>query len=377
MAAQASAMALAITGLGMVSPLGLDASTSCAAARAGLNRAAPLPGFQLYSEGSWGHVGVAGHALREFAGGFEGFGKFVRLGSGALQDLIRSAALQNGDWARTALCVALPSGYFESEHARAPDITLENPAAAAELHETLKNSLLNRLCDLCSLPIPSAHRVMLFEDQVGFARGLQYAAQLLSRGEVDRCIVGGIDACTESTYLAAAHYFNALKSEAQPMGFQPGEAAAFLLLEPATARSDRVQGYIRAAAVSTEAVTRCSRKPALGMGLAECIDACVEVSSRNPAAPGWAIADLNGDAYRANDWGYALVRLVGKHAWLGSAPLTTPAESFGETGAAHGPIAACMAVRAFARRYAPARDALVWLSSYAGGRGAFLVSPAA
>lgn len=375
-AVEGSAMKLAITGIGMVSPLGLDAPTSCASARAGLVRAAPLDSFKLYSEGAWADVGVVGHALREFASGFAGLGKLVRLGSGALTDLLETYPLAPDDISNTGLCVALSSGYFQIELAQDPESLVEDRSAPEAFREPLTQHLLDRICDLCAIGVPSANRSLIFEDQSGFARALQYAWRALSSGRFERCIVGGIDACTDAEFLAGANHFNALKTEDQPAGFQPGEAAAFLLVETvamASKHGSRVLAWIDAAAIGKEEITRCSRKPALGIGLTETIDACLNILAE-PSALGWTIADLNGDVFRANDWGYAATRLAARGRRIGALPATIPAESFGEIGAAHGAVASCMAVRAYARRYAPAHQALVWLASYDGGRGAFVIS---
>jgi 3-oxoacyl-[acyl-carrier-protein] synthase-1 len=319
---RAEAMSMAVTGIGMVSPLGLDAETSCAAARAGLSRAAPLDSFKLYSKSAWADVGVTGHSVREFAGGFEGFGKLVRLGSGALGDLLRRAEQSTSqDGSRTAFCVALPSGYLQSTQERDPKASQPEEPFQSFL-QTLTDSLLPRLCELATLPVPAANQGMVFQDQAGFARGLMHAWHLLSAGKVDRCILGGIDACTDSRYLTAAHHFNVLKTEEQPAGFQPGEGAAFVMLESAAAalaRGAPIAGCIEAAAIGTDPIQRCSGKPALGVGLAQTIAACMQARPPEPDV-GWMIADLNGDAFRANDWGYAQSRLIAEFPQLGGMP---------------------------------------------------------
>jgi 3-oxoacyl-[acyl-carrier-protein] synthase-1 len=368
---------LAVSGIGMVSSLGLDAPTGCAAARAGLSRAAPLDAFALYSEAEWGNVGVVGHAAREFTRGFEGFGKLVRLGSGALSDLLQGTSLQPEEWQRAALCVAASSSYFESEAARRPDANRETATAAAQLAQAVQSDLLARLCALHRLDIDSTRRFVFRGDQAGFCHALLHAQQLLAEGVADRCIVGGIDALTEAPVLDAAHRFHVLKTEHQAAGFQPGEAAAFVLVEPAAtaqAAGRPVLARVTAVAVGRETVARHADEPALGVGLAATVSACLRARPEAATSVGWMLGDLNGDAFRANDWGHALVRLLPEHPQLGDCPMTLPAEAFGELGAAAGPVGLCMAVRAFARGYAPAPSALAWLTSYNGARGAYLVS---
>jgi 3-oxoacyl-[acyl-carrier-protein] synthase-1 len=376
MAPSALAIHLAVSGIGMLSSLGLDAATSCASARAGLSRAAPLDAFQLYSDADWGNVGVTGHAAREYTRGFEGFGKLVRLGSGALADLLRTTPLQAVEWPRTALCVTVSSAYFETAAACLPEAGAEAAAALADLSQAVRNALLARVCTLNRVDCNPSLQFLFIDDQAGFCHALLKAQQLLADGLADRCIVGGIDALTEGATLAAAHQFHALKTEAQAAGFQPGEAAAFVLIESAAgaqAAGRPVLAQMVAAAVGLDPIGRAGTEPAVGIGLAGTMAECLRASPDHAPHVGWMLGDLNGDAFRANDWGYALVRLMPEHPSLGDCAMTLPAESFGELGAATGPVSVCMAVRGFARRYAPSSTAMAWLSSYSGSRGAFII----
>src|SRR5215213_5861605 len=68
---------LVVTGLGMVSGLGLDVETSCAAARAGFSGAAQLS-FTLINPLTNDPEPVIGHQV-PFTVGFEGFGRLLRL----------------------------------------------------------------------------------------------------------------------------------------------------------------------------------------------------------------------------------------------------------------------------------------------------------
>ena len=370
------ATSFAVKAIGMVSALGPDAATSCAAARAGISRATPIEAFQLYSEEDWGNVGVIGHAANAVARGFEGFGKLVQLASGALVDLLSSHPIPVDEWPRIAICLAIPSAYFQAELMAAQGMTDGERDRAAEQIGLMLSSLVGRVCQLNSIPVNPSAQFLFAEDQCGFAHGLAKAEELLGAGAFDRCIVGGVDACTEGAAMAAAHHFNVLKAGEQASGYMPGEAAGWVMVESGNAAvgaSPGVLAWIDAVAEAFETVDRTSPKPAIGIGLAAAIMQCLAQSPAVAADVGWLIGDLNGDAFRANDWGYALSRLVSDHPWLGRSPLVLPAESFGEVGAAAGPVATCVAVRAFARGYAPAPTALVWLASYRGQRAAFLI----
>ncbi|MEY4766818.1 MAG: hypothetical protein RI907_3491 [Pseudomonadota bacterium] len=369
----ADRLGLAITGLGMVTPLGLDAVTSCAAARAGISRAAPLSSFKLYDEEAWDEVGVTGHALHLYAKGFEGFGRLVRLGQGALDDLLHATPLTPEQAARTGLCVATGSAFFQAERARQPGADTAQTQADREQLALVREQLLQRLVAHTRLPLPQAQCHMLADDQCGLVLALFKAREMLVAGLVDRVIVGGVDACTDGSFMSAAHQFQALKSDAQPAGFQPGEAAAFLLIEPAAvagARGAAPLAHVLAASWVKDAAKRTLPQPAVGVGLSQAMRACLSQTAWPATAPDWLLGDLNGDVFRGNDWGYALVRLKAEHPMMGDVPQTLPAEHFGELGAATGAVAVAMAVRAQARRYAPGPKAMVWLSAYNGSRAA-------
>lgn len=54
--------------------------------------------------------------------------------------------------------------------------------------------------------------------------------------------------------------------------------------------------------------------------------------------------------------------------------LVIPAESFGETRAAYGYVASCMALHSFGRGQQPSGSLLVWAAADNGGRGSFILT---
>src|SRR5687767_8390419 len=97
---------LVVTGLGMVSGLGLDVATSCAAARAGLSGAGQLS-FTLINPLTNDPEPVIGHQV-PLAVGFEGFGRLLRLAQLAVQDLRRTTDLHSLDAERCLIVAVLP-----------------------------------------------------------------------------------------------------------------------------------------------------------------------------------------------------------------------------------------------------------------------------
>jgi 3-oxoacyl-[acyl-carrier-protein] synthase-1 len=202
------------------------------------------------------------------------------------------------------------------------------------------------------------------------------AAMRMQSGELDRCIVGGVECCFEPRFLAACAKKALLKTAVSPVGFMPGEAAAFFLLEDvgkARARRAMISAHLGGASVVRGQSHRFSDDPPLGRAIHQAVQGAL--TQRPPAerAVAFVLGDLNGDEHRAMEWGHALVRLNAEFG-LGTAPLWLPALSFGETGAATGALSVCLAARAFDRGYAPGGTALVWLLSESGAAAAFTLS---
>jgi 3-oxoacyl-[acyl-carrier-protein] synthase-1 len=374
---------LAVTALGMISSLGHSVVTSCAAARAGLTRASQLDTFSINSDSSadWGPVPVVGHSVAAFAEGFEGIGKLVRLGSAALADLIEYAGLRKEDLGHAGIYLNLPSGYHQAAAlasrgaAGADDAGAESPEGVDEVKEFCRTALARRLGELNGIQLP-AETPVLFGDHAGIAAAIWDVARRLETGERDFYILGGIDSCVETPFLRAVSELGLLKDEEHPAALMPGEAAAFVLLEPlhrARARGARIEAVLEGANVTAESCHRASGEPSVGVALAAAIGTTLEELAEKGRDVGLIVGDLNGDAWRAAEWGYAIVRLTQQYPWLRDQPQWYPATSFGEVGAASGVVAICMAARAFARNYARTDRVLVWLSSDDGRKGSFSV----
>jgi 3-oxoacyl-[acyl-carrier-protein] synthase-1 len=86
------------------------------------------------------------------------------------------------------------------------------------------------------------------------------------------------------------------------------------------------------------------------------------------------ICDMNGEPYRGNEFGFARLRSSGRFA--AGSEFDTPADCWGDVGAASGPLFAILAAFAARKRYAPGPLTLLWASSQGGGRAAALLQAA-
>lgn len=373
---------LVVTAIGMTTSLGLDSVDACAAARAGLVRLSEIntlnaaidPRFAKEALGLDGLPPFVGHLAPVVGAGYSGLAKLLALSKSALAELLFHAAIPRDQWSRVGLCVNLSDGYFQSNFGdSAEPLGDEAPASFEEEWVATVEALPSRLCADHDLPIPVDARVAIAGGRVGLVSLLQRAAAAIQRGSIDRCIVGGVESCVEPTALHAYAAAGVVKTADNPAGFLPGEAAAFLLLErPAHANRDRIT--LRVAGFSQTNDVPYLRSDAVpsGRGIA---DAVTEALAQRESAGDWprlVVADLNGTEGRAADWGSALVQLRARFGEL-AFDVWLPALSFGETGAAAGPLAVCMIYRATDRQYAPGANALITLASEDGGRAAVVL----
>ena len=102
-----------ITGLGLVTAVGHETETACAALRAGIQRLRPLPITAFDPDVQEAPVLGATPAL--LLDGFVGSGSFVRLGQLVFEDLVRFAGLPSdaGFWRSTGLAWCFPEITYE------------------------------------------------------------------------------------------------------------------------------------------------------------------------------------------------------------------------------------------------------------------------
>ena len=333
--------------MGMVSSLGPDALTSCAAFRAGLVRLRPLE-VQLRDDDLMECVPLVGHATFGIAEGYTGLGRIARLGLAALKDLLRSTGRL--DWSRSGLYVALSDDFHLAEASKL-STTSQSPDLAEEMADfleykksKLRTQLLPLLGKLAELTIPAANQALAFTGTVGFVALLRHACERLDCDGLDRVVIGGVDSLLETDQLEACHRLGCLKSPSSAGGLIPGEMAAFLLLEKRAdaTRSQRIHLPVSGLAEAKEPFNRLAEDPPLGRALAASLGQTVRGCGADAGSKGLLIGDLNGDPYRATDWGHAIVRLKGEFPWF-DPPLLYPAAGFGDAGCANSAAAACVA----------------------------------
>lgn len=200
-------------------------------------------------------------------------------------------------------------------------------------------------------------------------------ASLLAQGHRETlCVVGGVDSYLTADTLEWMDDLRLLKSSTNRNGFPPGEAAGFCLLTTATMARDlglKPLAQIESVAVAREPSPIRTPTICVGRGLSDAIQAATASLRLPDERVDDSICDLNGEPYRSEE--FALTVLRTQLAFVDATRFTTPADCWGDIGAASAPLFANLAIAAGLRGYAKGPLTLLWASSIGGERGAALV----
>lgn len=351
-----SERALAIAGVGALTPVGLSAEATCAAVRAGISRMLALEGWD--DGGTDPPEGlIAGRVPFEWLEGgprteWPGHERWnlrpprphllVANGGRRLIDLALPAAEEA--WRQ-----ASPGGGRAGLYLGLDEADRGGPIAEA----------IGAVLGVAFDPVR--------EDRLGRAAGLaalHRAARHLREDRVDVALVGAVDSRIRRDVVEALAARGVVRTEDAPHGIIPGEAAAFLVL----ARDDperRALGWLAGSGVSEEP-TAGTDDPNQGVGLTRALRRARQAAPPLASQP-FIVCDLNGERYRAMEWGLVRVRAVDDLRYLPAGPgagdLWHPADCIGDPGAASGGLSVVCALTAMRKGYARADRALVWGAS--------------
>ncbi len=203
----------------------------------------------------------------------------------------------------------------------------------------------------------------------------QAMAELRS-GNIELAFVLSVDSWMEEETLTWLDAASRLKTPMQPVGLQPGEACVLLVLE-----LERRALHRRAAILARVAVVEFAQEERflltgqvpIGRSLASLLDSLAASAGWSATERPWVISDHNGETYRATEWANCLYHLIQRGDFYQESAVWFPAVSVGDTGAASGGVAVCMATRAFARNYAPTSVAVIASSSDGPQRSAIVL----
>jgi 3-oxoacyl-[acyl-carrier-protein] synthase-1 len=199
---------------------------------------------------------------------------------------------------------------------------------------------------------------------------LERARQILSVGNAEFCLVGGVDSYIEPETLEWIEDNDQLHQPVNAWGFIPGEAAGFCLIcskDTAKRYKLMVGAELLAIATAKEQNRIKTETICLGQGLTQAVKEATKYLPQESKI-NYTICDQNGEAYRADEFGFMLTRL--SEMFEDPLEYLTPADCWGDVGAASGPLFINQLCAASQRGYAKGPCTLLWTSSEGGERTA-------
>jgi 3-oxoacyl-[acyl-carrier-protein] synthase-1 len=342
---------LSITGIGLVTPVGLSAPAALAALRAGVSRLEELPGVEI-EKAKDEFAPALGAVVPTIPAGRRGVARLLRMAAPALLEALEQAAL--------------PPGTKGSLHI---GLDVENPSGrtlpfSGAFTRGFEGAVPRAKLDASVTPHHGGRAAALI--------ALRKALAEFTAGPDPVLVVGGVDSWSNPRSLMGLRKAGRLPEFPHHTGIMPGEAAGFLVIEKpehAQRRGATVIARLLAAAGATETVPH--GEPSRATGLTEALKPVTALVGE--AAP-LVISDFNGERPRGLEWGIAGIRGFGyfrddiRH-WH-------PADCIGDCGAASGAVTMAWAASTLHRRLAPERRVVVWGASDEGAREAVLIAPA-
>jgi 3-oxoacyl-[acyl-carrier-protein] synthase I len=344
---------IAILASGMVTGVGLDAPSSCAAIRCAINNFTETRFMD--SGGEW----IIGSQV-PLEKPWRGLSKLVHMAVPAIRECLAHTEGAKTETIPLLLCVAEE----------------ERPGRLQGLNDQLFQEIQSELgvrFHPGSGTIPRGH--------VAGALALIEARRLIYQERVRYCIVAGVDSLLVASTLAAYEKNNRLLSSNNSNGFIPGEAACAILVglpgQGSRTRADRVQEKeLHCLGIGTghEEATLDSEKPLRANGLVQAFRAAFAEAGSSIADVDYRITDANGEQYWFKEAALAVARTlrVTKEGF----ELWHPVDCIGEIGAAIGPSAFSVALAAVRKNYSTGRGPLCHFSADDGERLALVFSGA-
>jgi 3-oxoacyl-[acyl-carrier-protein] synthase I len=336
--------ALAIKAAGMVTAVGFNAASSCAAMRSGISGVRQT---NLWDPESGTYLAAGKVSLPQWW-----------VGLGKLADLVAPAILECWKEAEPIPPQSIPVLLGVA--------STDRPFRLADLDTQILPEIEHRL----GSRLHRASRVVS-RDRVSAIAGLRAAGQLIAGGQAPCVIVAAVDSLL--VHELKDHYLSQrrLRTPDNSNGFSLGEAGSAVLVVPSGSTPGpelRILGF----ATAHEPAFIGSDQPVRGQGLTEAIREALADAGVTMQEIHFRITDLNGEHYKFKEMALAVNRFPRKRVeeifdvWH-------PAEVVGDVGAAIGPMVLGVSLYASRKGYGIGPTILCTFSNDDGERAALVL----
>jgi 3-oxoacyl-[acyl-carrier-protein] synthase I len=194
------------------------------------------------------------------------------------------------------------------------------------------------------------------------------ARKLIHEERLPYCVIAGVDSYLVAATLAGYEQKNRLLTSQNSNGFIPGEAGAAVLVGPQSAPSLLCIGI----GTGEERATVDSEEPFRAEGMVQACKAAFSDAGRTMADVDYRITDSNGEQYFFKEAGLTVARTL--RVTKEKFQIWHPADCIGEVGAAIGPCALAVGLAASRKEYAPGPNPLCHMSGENGDRIALMLT---
>jgi 3-oxoacyl-[acyl-carrier-protein] synthase I len=337
-----------VVATGARTALGMNAASCAAAVRAGISAAADHP-FMINL------------AANPVVGALDSVLDPELMGARRLVALVESALME----ASTPLA-GIPLRLRVPVYLGLPSI---RPGFAAIDIGAVRDGILQ----IDRLPFELSDTEMFCEGHAAGLAVIAMAARRIESGTLDICFAGGADSYFDPDTLDWLDESDQLAGTDSRSFFVPGEGAGLCLLAswPILQKLGlNPIARIRARAIGREPCLIKTSDICLGEGLTSVVRNASEQLGGQTGKINDVICDINGERYRSEEWGFVCLRL----ARYFDDPISyrSPADCWGDVGAASGPLFAMLACEAASRGYEKGPRTMAWGSSENGLRCAVI-----
>jgi len=332
---------LSVISCGMITGVGLNSPSSCAAIRCGINN------FEetrfMDKGGEW----ITGSAV-PLEQPWRGKTKLLHFAISAIRECLNS--VEKIPFHRTVLLLCTAEK--------------DRPGRLAEIDE----ELLEEIQQVLEMRFHKESRVVNM-GRVGGVYAIALASQLLSYSDISYCLIVGVDTLLVAPTLAVMEENDFVLTSKNSDGFIPGEAGAAVLVGLAEPGKKGIN--ILSTGFGNEKSSITSEEPLRADGLVQAIINALKSCNLKFHDLDFRITDANGKQYYFKEAALALTRILRERKE--EFDIWHPADCIGEAGAAIVPSILCIAYVASEKKYLLGKRMLSHLGNDSGERAAIIL----